>query len=778
MAKRPITAAKEADKKASDEALKWRRELQQADKREKPWREEAEKIVRRYRGEEKKKNRFNVLWANTEILRPAIYNTKPNPDVRRRFRDADPVGKGVSEVIERALYVICDQDSTETALRNDVLDTLLVGRGVTRTRYKARITTQGEGDDAEEALEGEECENEHVDWQDYREGYARSWEELPWNAFRHKLTRKEAEAKFHKEDIAEVEYSVPSNDDDRHQNETQHETAKVAEFWEVWDKESGRVFFTQENAQTLLFPKENPDGKPPIDFDGFFCCPDPLRIIENTGSRIPIPPFSLYQTQADELDKLSGRIDKIVDKLRLRGIYDATVKEMADLADAQDNELVPAQSAAAWRDAGGLEKAITWMPIEQAAQVLIALNEAREKQKAIIDELTGISDIIRGVTDANETYGAQQLKSNYASVRLQRMQKEVQRYCRDLLRLDAEIVCEKFGTDTLMAMTDLQFPTQAQKQQLLMQAQMSGQPPNPDVVKIPCWEDLLAMMHSDRMRQYRIDIETDSTIAGVLDSDMQGITQVLGAVGTALEQMAPAVQSGSLPVDAAKELIMSIIRRARLGMAVEDAFDKMKMPNPTPPPPDHSIEVAQIKAQSDKDIAQLKGQIDLQNSQAQHQAMAGVESQKQQLEAQRHNMELQTKAQLDIAEKEHANQLEQLKIQAENDRLAMQLENQRLIADATNQTNIIIANLKAEQQAQLESQKQAHELNMAQIQGQQQSEQQDKQLKHEKAQVEAPTAAAYDAVESKFAPVIKELISHLEKPRKITLSNGKQVTIQ
>src|SRR5437870_13370579 len=134
-----LSLISKADSDAKDARL-WKKELQLASKREKEWRERSEKIVERYRGEEKKKNRFNVLWSNTEILRPAYYNSKPSPDVRRRFRDADPVGKAVSEVLERSLIVVTDGSSTDTSLKNDVLDGLLSGRGLSRVRYVPKLT--------------------------------------------------------------------------------------------------------------------------------------------------------------------------------------------------------------------------------------------------------------------------------------------------------------------------------------------------------------------------------------------------------------------------------------------------------------------------------------------------------------------------------------------------------------------------------------------------------------------------------------------------------------
>src|SRR5579859_135097 len=654
----------------ADEARRWKKELQLAKKRERDWFTDAEKIVARYRGEEKKRNRFNVLWSNTEILRPAIYNSRPNPDVRRRFRDADPLGKAVSNVLERALMVLVDGDETDDALKNDVLDGLLPGRGVSRIRYvptivenaPARAKTDPDGDDdvsedgaspnatddvePDEELESEYVCFEHVDWRDFRHGYGRVWPEVPWVAYRHKLTRSDAEKKFGDEALREVKFTSPESDDKKNPEEV-GETQKVAEFWEIWDKLGNRVFFTQDAVEALLFPLANTKGEPPLDLPGYFPTPRPLLIVENTGSLLPIPMFRLYEQQADELDRISGRIDKIVNGLRLRAVYDSKLPELADLLAKDDNEMTPIQNAAAWRDCG-LDKAISWMPIDMAAAVLKELYAARSEQKAIIDEIIGISDIVRGATDPNETLGAQELKSNYHSVRLQRMQKEVQRYARDLLRLAAAAMSQKFSPQTFQKMTELNFPTAQMKQAAAMQFQQMQQmppqpgapPPQPPVIlQMPTWEDVIGVMRSEKSQQYRIDIETDSTISGTLSSDMAGLSQVLTAVHETVAGLEPMVLNGSIPIDAAKELVMTVIRRARMGSAVEDAFDKMQPPKPPPDPNAGKAQAAvaqsQAKAQADIEVAKIKADLEAHVAQVEQQAQAQQNAQEQALEAQR-----------------------------------------------------------------------------------------------------------------------------------------------
>lgn len=685
------------------EARRWKKELQLAGKREKDWRSDAEKIIKRYRGEEKKRNRFNVLWANTETLRPAIYNSRPNPDVRRRFRDADPVGKAVSEVLERSLSVFVDGDETDDAITNDVLDGLLSGRGVSRIRYVPKIATippketdkspeeadapappTGEKPDKDGEVEpDEEVESEvvcieHVDWQDFRHGYGRVWGEVSCEFFRCKLTRPEAEGIFDADDIKAIKFTAPVVESERKGTEDQAgETQKVAEFWEVWDKTGKRVFFLHEDCEYLLYPKDNEDGEPPIKFDGFFPNPRPLMLVENTSSLLPTPPFHLYQDQANQLDKISGRIDKIVDTMRLRGVYDASIPELADILSSDDNEMVPIQNAKQWQNAG-LDKAVSWMPVEKNAEILVSLYEARERQKAIIDELVGISDIMRGKTDPDETLGAQNLKSNYGSVRLQRMQKEVQRYARDMLRLAAGAMAQKFSPETFTQMTELTFPTAAEKaalgaqiqqqQAMAQQAQPQappqgmapGMPPgapqgapgpapppgppiDPAIMKTPTWEDIMAVMRSDKLRQYKIDVETDSTVAGTMSSDMAGLAQVLQAIEQTVTGLSPLVERGALPVDAAKEVVMAVIRRSRMGIAVEDAFDKMKAPTPQPDPKAAQAQVeqqgamaqVQVKAQADAHVAQIKADLAAHVAQVEQQAQAQQNQQEQAMEMQR-----------------------------------------------------------------------------------------------------------------------------------------------
>src|SRR6185312_6467878 len=76
-------------------------------------------------------------------------------------------------------------------------------------------------------------------------------------------------------------------------------------------------------------------------------------------------------------------------------------------------------------------------------------------------QLSGISDIMRGATEAEETLGAQQLKSQYGSVRVRDKIDELQRVARDVARIVPEIASDKFSQKTLLDMSMMEIPTKA-----------------------------------------------------------------------------------------------------------------------------------------------------------------------------------------------------------------------------------------------------------------------------------------------------------------------------
>lgn len=462
---------------------RWLLELNLAHKEEKEWRALAVTISDRYRTKKAKANSFNILWANTETMRQAIYNTLPKPDVRRRFRDDDPVGKVVSNVIERCASYSMDVYDFDHVLKLDVLDMLLAGRGISRVKYvpdfEAMESDQSqeseesdESPDPEERLAYESVMCEHVNWDDFRHGPGKIWSDVRWIAFRHQFSKSAGVQKF-----GDVFDDVPldklKDEETRKTDEELGGIFKTAEAWEVWNLDDREVFFIVASyKEAPLYPIDNPNGEDPLGLDGFYPIARPLYAIEDSDSLIPAPLYEQYRQQAEELDRATSRINNLIEQAKAKGVYNTLMGEMTRLETAKDGELIPAQNVIQLAESGGLEKNIWYWPIEAIANVITVLTRHRQECKDIVYEITGISDIMRGATDAQETKGAQQIKSQWGTQRLKKMQSEFQRYVRDIIRIKCQIIANKFQPETIMEMTGLKLARDdAEKDQIKQQQQ-------------------------------------------------------------------------------------------------------------------------------------------------------------------------------------------------------------------------------------------------------------------------------------------------------------------
>lgn len=111
----------------------------------KRWHKRGETIVKRYRDErnrtdEEGQRRYNSLWSNVEILKPALYGRCPIPIAERRFKDKDPTGRGAAQILERALRNEIEVCGYDESMQQAVTDYLLPGRGIVWVRYEPEIS--------------------------------------------------------------------------------------------------------------------------------------------------------------------------------------------------------------------------------------------------------------------------------------------------------------------------------------------------------------------------------------------------------------------------------------------------------------------------------------------------------------------------------------------------------------------------------------------------------------------------------------------------------------
>ena len=670
---------------------KWLNVISQYDNEFKKWEARTNKIVRRYRDDNRNQNtnetaKFNILWSNVQTLIPAVYARLPKADVSRRFGDNDPVARVASQLIERALdFEIEHYTDFRSTMKHAVEDRFLGGRGVAWVRYEPHVRAQdipedglqvtedvdevdstgqqvktamaldgamGEEVEPQEEIEYECAPTDYVHWKDFGHSVARTWEEVT-QVWRWVYMTKDSLIERFGEETAK---SIPldAGPETNKQYSTQSKDFTRAKICELWDKESGKVYWISKSCPNILDERDDP-----LELENFFPCAKPLYATMTSDTLVPVPDFVLYQDQATDLDILTDRIDGLVKALRVRGVYDASQPTLQRLlTEGDNNTLIPVDKWMAFSEKGGLKGSIDLLPIDVMAATLIQCYRAMNEIKTQIYEITGISDIIRGQGQASETATAQQIKGQYAGLRLRSMQEDVALFASELFQLKAQVICTKFQPSTI-----------------LMYAAAQGMQPA-DQALIP---QALQLIQDKPLRSFRIQVDSDSLVQIDENQNKRERVEFLQAMGGFLTQALPMGQQ-------APELVPMLIELVKFGVgaykkaapiegtidqAMQQLQEKQQMMAQQPPPPNPEV----MKMQAEQQFEQMKMQAQAQNEQMKMQATAQAEQlraqadiqvaqAKAQADVQMQQMKLQADAQLEAQKQQYMQAMEQAKLQA------------------------------------------------------------------------------------------------------------------
>ncbi len=614
------------------------------------WTARVKKIIKRYRDDTRGQSltesaKFNILWSNVQTLIPAVYAKLPKADISRRFGDNDPVGRVASQLLERALdFEIEHYPDYRATMKYCVEDRFLGGRATAWVRYEPHVSPIGIDDDGllvtSDIEQGEgappqmeridyECAPvDYVHWKDFGHSQARTWEEVGqvWRWVY--MTREALIERFGEEAARRIPLDQgPEPLNAYNESKRTYNRAKICE---LWDKERERVVWFCKGMPSIIDERDDPLG-----LEGFFPCPRPLYATTTSDTLVPVPDFVLYQDQAMELDILSDRIDGLVKALRVRGVYDASQPALQRLlTEGDNNALIPVDKWMAFSEKGGLKGSIDLLPLDTLANALLNCYRAREDIKGQIYEITGIADIIRGQSFASETATAQQIKGQYAGLRLRSMQEDVALFASELIRLKAQVMCSKYQPQTILAYAAAQQMSPAD-QQLIPQA--------------------LELMRDKPLRNFRVDIAADSLVMLDENQNKQDRMQFLQAFGGFLAQALPVGQASPQMVPMMMELLRFGMQAFKAARPIEGQIDatlqqlaqaaQQQQPDPQQQGKQAELQqrgqVEQSKMQMESALAQAKMQQEMQLEQVRAQAKMAMEQQKQQFEAQIKAMELQ-----------------------------------------------------------------------------------------------------------------------------------------
>jgi hypothetical protein len=542
-------------------------------------------------------HKINMFWANVGILKSALYGNPPKPTAMREFADPeDDVARVAAQIMERLLKTSTNGTGADmnNAFTHAVEDRLIPGMGQVWLRYDANITEMEVMGISTKQIEDESVPCDYVYWQDFFYSPCRVWEECYWVARR--VWMKPVDLKRRFPDFeARIPLKIPKDGGSYEANSSEeNSTLKRGEIYEIWCKTTRKVHWVAKGLDEML--DEQPD---PLELQNFFPCPRPLVSNTTTTKFIGRADYTMVQDQYSQLNNINIRLGYLIDACKAVGVYDKQADGVQRMLNqATENQLIPIDNWAMFAEKGGIKGVVDWLPIEAVVAVIEKLRESRVDTVQQIYELTGISDIMRGVTNARETYGAQQLKAQYSSSRLQLYQMQVGSFVAEVMDIKAGIISKHFQPETIIKKSLVQY--------------------TPDA---PYADAAVKLIKDSWQLMYRINVSSTQMSIPDYNAEKQARQEFVTNMGQFVSQVEPMVSKSP----SAAPFMLKILQWAGAAFAtsggVETLFDnyiravEKQIAQPPQSPPDPAVikaqadlQKTQIQIQSDQGLAQLDAQ--------------------------------------------------------------------------------------------------------------------------------------------------------------------------
>jgi len=617
--------------------------------------------------------KLNLFNSNIKTMSSMLYGKLPKIEAdRRNASQNDDVGRVAAETMERMLKLDLAENGKEydATFRAVLQDRLLPGLGCARVRYEVETepdislaTENGErvDDDTEQPqkLKTERAPIDYYHWSDVLWGWARTFSQVPWISFRSYLTKDEVEAQIGEwaaENVKKKKKKATISDDDTNDKDDNSEWMK-AEIWEIWDKERRKVVWVSVGVPKVLDTKEDP-----LQLTGFFPCPPFFLANATTQLYRPTADYHLAQDLYNEIDILQTRIAIITEACKVIGVYDASCEGIKRVfKEGVENDLIPVDNWALFAEKGGIQGQIDWVPIVEIASVLDKLRSLRDETIGLLQQITGMADVMRGELDNQyEGVGQTQQKAKFGSIRVQALQEEFAVFVSDLMQLKAEIIARHFSPETIIQQSNMEFSPDID---ILPQAVQLIKQPEKARIRIFIRSETLAMLDYAQLREER--------------------AAYLNGLSTFLQSATPLIQQDkrSLPflLEMLKWAMAGFKGSSEIEGVLDRAIETMQQP-----------EQQQEEQEPDPEQQRMQGQLQLEQMR--------IEGKQKKLQ-QKHMQDSELREQDKIADIETRQagmqfnmQQKQLETEAELNILAAKME-----ADV--QTELMTSQINAEQQA-------------------------------------------------------------------------------
>jgi len=332
--------------------------------------------------------------------------------------------------------------------------------------------------------------------------------------------------------------STLPHDEDGLSNEDAKKKRNTIVVYEYWDMFERECYWFAENGEDFIRPKNYinrddeeygeaiADKNGPYDLEHFFPCPPPLVINQPTDDFWPVPEFYQLQDLFDEIHSIFSRMVLLTRAIRSRILYDSNVEGLQaalnELSEA-DAIGVPNLAQALSGVGGRLDAVVQYIPVGELIAGLQQMYGGFEQRLNVIYKLTGTSDLLQGfVTDqTNRTFGERQMQEKYALNQQADSQQKMQEFVRASYELLVEMALKNFKDDSLVRYIIPQTLPPDHREQF------------------PQAMELL----KNKRKRFRIELETDSTIAINEEYDKARAIELANTLTAALEKVAGIAQS-------------------------------------------------------------------------------------------------------------------------------------------------------------------------------------------------------------------------------------------
>lgn len=500
-----------------------------------------------------------LLWSVVQVEHSGIYSSQPVPDVRPANDEKNPIFKKASDVLERGIAHFVDDQSFDDNMHRTIDDFLAPGLGVIRVKLDSEIVDvpvkipdppphiEAQMDDEDRAaleqarmqtekdIGNQSISWEYVSWDRFGWEPCNSWRVCDWIYFRHRMTQEQIKARFGR--------TVKASKDLRDQGDVNSWKKKTFDIYEVWDKKHRRQLFIAKNEAEPLETNRDPLG-----LANFWPIPLPMMTNIPSSELVPKADYDYIEAYDVELNRLQERRMALIEQIKAVGGHDQGMPELADIYELEDGQSEPIPNLAQRTQGGGVDSVMFQLPLEEKVIVLAKLTEQIQFVKAQVDEILGIADIVRGVSNAKEGVGTQELKGRWVGIRLSRKRDLVAYTVREMFRIMGQLLSTHFTDENLTRLTQMEID-----------------------------QEVLQLLRNDLLMDFAIDIETESTVAKDEFQERATRQEMLASVGQYVSTVLPAVAQGGLPADVSSAILRAALQPyAKYSRALDESMNDLE----------------------------------------------------------------------------------------------------------------------------------------------------------------------------------------------------------